>query len=89
MEGDDGGGDGGDNGDDGADEDSGGSELDDNLVCRWTLVGVTSFGVDCARPDFPGKKSSNSLQFEDEYHSLIGLVVTFLMQVCTRESTST
>ena len=21
---------------------------------RWTLVGVTSFGVDCARPDFPG-----------------------------------
>jgi len=25
-----------------------------NLGGRWTLVGVTSFGVDCARPDFPG-----------------------------------
>ena len=26
---------------------------------RWTLVGVTSFGVDCARPDFPGKILDN------------------------------
>ena len=25
-----------------------------NWFHRWTLVGVTSFGVDCARPDFPG-----------------------------------
>ena len=38
-------------------------ELNDNLVFRWTLVGVTSFGVDCARPDFPGKYISYSLQF--------------------------
>ena len=38
-------------------------ELNDNLVFRWTLVGVTSFGVDCARPDFPGKYTPYSLQF--------------------------
>ena len=21
---------------------------------RWSVIGVTSFGVDCGRPDFPG-----------------------------------
>merc|ERR1711910_155733 len=34
--------------------DSGGGMVANNLDGRWTLVGVTSFGVDCARPDFPG-----------------------------------
>merc|ERR1711936_100110 len=34
--------------------DSGGGMVANNLSGRWTLVGVTSFGVDCARPDFPG-----------------------------------
>jgi len=34
--------------------DSGGGMVANNLGGRWTLVGVTSFGVDCARPDFPG-----------------------------------
>eukprot|EP00088_Acartia_fossae_P069391 TRINITY_DN904_c1_g1_i2.p1 TRINITY_DN904_c1_g1~~TRINITY_DN904_c1_g1_i2.p1 ORF type:complete len:439 (+),score=54.19 TRINITY_DN904_c1_g1_i2:35-1351(+) len=34
--------------------DSGGPLLSDHLELGWTVVGVTSFGVDCARPDFPG-----------------------------------
>jgi len=34
--------------------DSGGPLLSDHLESGWTVVGITSFGVDCARPDFPG-----------------------------------
>merc|ERR1712115_205465 len=35
--------------------DSGGGMLSKNQgEDGWTVVGVTSFGVDCARPDFPG-----------------------------------
>jgi len=34
--------------------DSGGPLLSNHLESGWTVVGVTSFGVDCARPDFPG-----------------------------------
>ena len=25
-----------------------------HLVDKWSIVGITSFGVDCGRPDFPG-----------------------------------
>ena len=34
--------------------DSGGAMLTSKLGGVWAVVGVTSFGVDCARPDFPG-----------------------------------
>ena len=34
--------------------DSGGALLSSELGGRWAVVGVTSFGVDCAREDFPG-----------------------------------
>jgi hypothetical protein len=34
--------------------DSGGPLLSDHLEAGWTLVGITSFGVECARPEFPG-----------------------------------
>ena len=34
--------------------DSGGALLSNKLGGRWAVVGVTSFGVDCAREDFPG-----------------------------------
>jgi len=35
--------------------DSGGPLLADHLGDnRWSIVGITSFGVDCGRPDFPG-----------------------------------
>ena len=34
--------------------DSGGAMLSSKLGGVWAVVAVTSFGVDCARPDFPG-----------------------------------
>jgi len=34
--------------------DSGGPLLADRLGGRWSLLGITSFGVECGRPDFPG-----------------------------------
>ena len=34
--------------------DSGGALLSNVLTNTWAVIGVTSFGVDCARPDFPG-----------------------------------
>ena len=34
--------------------DSGGALLSSALGNTWSVIGVTSFGVDCARPDFPG-----------------------------------
>jgi len=34
--------------------DSGGPLLADKLGNRWSVVGITSFGVECGRPDFPG-----------------------------------
>ena len=34
--------------------DSGGALLSSALGNTWAVIGVTSFGVDCARPDFPG-----------------------------------
>merc|ERR1711963_695855 len=34
--------------------DSGGAMLASHVGNTWAVVGVTSFGVDCARPDFPG-----------------------------------
>ena len=34
--------------------DSGGALLANNIGNRYAVVGVTSFGVDCAREDFPG-----------------------------------
>ena len=34
--------------------DSGGALLSSVLTNTWAVIGVTSFGVDCARPDFPG-----------------------------------
>ena len=34
--------------------DSGGPLLADRLGSGWSVVGVTSFGVECGRPDFPG-----------------------------------
>ena len=34
--------------------DSGGALLSNKLGGTWSVVGVTSFGVDCAREDFPG-----------------------------------
>ena len=34
--------------------DSGGPLLADRLGDRWSLLGITSFGVECARSDFPG-----------------------------------
>ena len=34
--------------------DSGGPLLADQLGGGWAVVGITSFGVDCAREDFPG-----------------------------------
>ena len=34
--------------------DSGGPLMADQLGGKWSIVGVTSFGVDCGRPDFPG-----------------------------------
>merc|ERR550539_165137 len=34
--------------------DSGGALLSNSLTNTWAVIGVTSFGVDCARPDFPG-----------------------------------
>jgi len=35
--------------------DSGGPLLADHLgTNQWSIVGITSFGVDCGRPDFPG-----------------------------------
>jgi len=34
--------------------DSGGAMLSNNIGGTYSVVGVTSFGVDCARPDFPG-----------------------------------
>lgn len=34
--------------------DSGGPLLSDTLELGYSIVGITSFGVDCARPDFPG-----------------------------------
>ena len=24
------------------------------MCCRWSVIGITSFGVECGRPDFPG-----------------------------------
>ena len=26
----------------------------ETLISRWSVVGITSFGVECGRPDFPG-----------------------------------
>ena len=34
--------------------DSGGPLLADHRGQRWSVVGITSFGVECGRPDFPG-----------------------------------
>jgi len=34
--------------------DSGGALMSAKLNRAWSVVGVTSFGVDCAREDFPG-----------------------------------
>lgn len=34
--------------------DSGGPLLADKLGNTWSVVGITSFGVECGRPDFPG-----------------------------------
>lgn len=34
--------------------DSGGPLLADNIGNRWSVVGITSFGVECGRPDYPG-----------------------------------
>ena len=34
--------------------DSGGPLLADNIGQRWSVLGITSFGVECGRPDFPG-----------------------------------
>lgn len=34
--------------------DSGGALLSEQLQNVWSVLGVVSFGVDCARPDFPG-----------------------------------
>jgi len=34
--------------------DSGGALLSDKLQGAWSVVGITSFGVDCAREDYPG-----------------------------------
>uniref|UniRef100_A0A0K2T669 CLIP domain-containing serine protease n=1 Tax=Lepeophtheirus salmonis TaxID=72036 RepID=A0A0K2T669_LEPSM len=38
--------------------DSGGPMLSDKISSRWTVIGVTSFGVECARNDFPGVYTS-------------------------------
>merc|ERR1712064_257888 len=34
--------------------DSGGPLLADRINNRWSVLGITSFGVECGRPDFPG-----------------------------------
>jgi len=70
-----------------------------NLGGRWTLVGVTSFGVDCARPDFPGSDIDHWLQHSFGVLFCIVLFLTidysillqdeFFFQGCTPEWIST
>ena len=43
--------------------DSGGPLLADNIGQRWSVLGITSFGVECGRPDFPGWKKCEMFIF--------------------------
>ena len=47
--------------------DSGGALLSNVLTNTWAVIGVTSFGVDCARPDFPGVYTRYLSEFSQNY----------------------